>query len=221
MNSSRTILELRFSSSAKQFNPIPEIVRILGGGEVKNNIPFDPVNFRLQLQDKRISLYLNAARYAINIEENNLSLDQIKNTVIDISKKLTDHIRWGDVTRIGFRTTWLHKVDDFSELVQKSKEILFTSNKLVERAMDVAMPLTFNNNGDRIDYNYGPMKKGELAKFGFEFPLDTPDYFVYIDVDYNRAPNQSISSAYLRDFLKVASNYSSDIVSETITLLGV
>src|SRR5437870_13232142 len=32
-------------------------------------------------------------------------------------------------------------------------------------AVDVAMPLTLSHNNDRINYNYGPMKKEEVGRF--------------------------------------------------------
>ena len=222
MNPTKTILEIRFSSPARQFDFISDIVRALGGTPPADNrnIFLDTRNIGLQVSSKKINLLFNASRYVINMEEQ-LDLDEIRKTILDLSARLHSHVHWTSMTRIGFRTIWTLEVENFEALLEKSKKALFKDHELITNATDVGLPLTLIDRNSKVNYLYGPMKKAQLEAIGFEFPLEVPECFAYIDVDYYREPNQQFSEKYLKDFLRSASSFATEKVQETRRMLGV
>ena len=219
----RVIFEVSFSSPAKQFNVIPDIVRSFGGGEIKEPSVLSPTSnrFRLQFKDKKISLYIDPSRYSIVVEETGPTIEQIKKVLIDLSNNLIKRLTWDKMSHIKLVTTRIHEADNFKVLVQRFKENLFTANTLIAKAFDVCMPLTFSHEDACIDFICGPMERPELFKRGFEYPVESPECFAYIDIGYSKVPNQTISIQYLQDFLNVASTFSNDIFTETIAILKV
>ena len=221
VNPAKSVFEVRFSGPAREFNLVTNIVRSLGVSHPSNqNSLVDPRNIRIHGADKRTSIYIQASRFAINIEDN-ITLSESIKTILDLSRKITLQAHWGNMARIGFRTMWAYEVSSFEELVAISKNALFKDTELISSATDVAMPLTLTHQHAKINYNYGPMKREELPMFGFEFPLEYPDCFAFIDVDYFREVNQPLSDKYLKEFLRKASPFINSTVQSTIKSLGI
>ncbi|MBI1803589.1 MAG: hypothetical protein HY033_02000 [Ignavibacteriae bacterium] len=218
----RSILEIRYENPAKQFNFLRGLIQAIGGTPKTGNELQIIQKVRIPINNRRISIHLEATRYAINIEEQ-LEEKELGKILLDLSEKINSQLQWGTALRIGLRMMWTKEVSDFEKLVNLSKQKLFSDNSLVNESIDVAVPLTLLDGENRINYNYGAMKREELSIQGFEFETtmkDVSDFFAFIDVDYFALPNRTFSASYLRGFIGKAIPVAQKKLLTTLSILG-
>ena len=167
-------------------------------------------------------VFAEPRRFALNIEEN-MTADQLKGFINDMANKINNYLQWGQMQRIGVRTFWTKEVSDFDKLVATSKDILFKENSLLNEATDVALPLTLVNGNEKINYNFGPMKKEQLIQqfLNFKNAENVPDVFAFIDTDYYGILDRNFSKNHFREFLNRAFEVSEKKVNETVSILKI
>ena len=222
MNPIRTITEIRYKDPAQQFTFISGIIRAVGGNPPSSNQLLFGGSVQIRLKEKRVMVFAEPRRFALNIEDN-MTTDQLKNFINDMAMKVNNHLQWGQMQRIGIRTFWVKEVNDLDKLVSTSKDILFKENSLLDEAIDVALPLTLVNGDEKINYNFGPMKKQQLVQqfLNFKDAENIPDYFAFIDTDYYGVLDRNFSKNYFREFLNRAFEVSEKKVNETISILKI
>jgi len=222
MNPIRTIIEIRYKDPAQQFTFISGIIRAVGGTPPAPSQLLFGGSVQIRLKDKKIMVFAEPRRFALNIEEN-MTLDQLKGFINDMAGKINNHLQWGQMQRIGIRTFWIKEVSDFDTLVTTSKGILFKENSLLNEATDVALPLTLINGSEKINYNFGPMKKEQLIQqpLNFKDVNNIPDVFAFIDTDYYGVLDRNFSKNYFRDFMNRAFEVSEKKVDDTLSILKI
>lgn len=222
MNPIRTITEIRYKDPAQQFTFISGIIRAVGGTSPSPNQLLFGGSVQIRLKDKKIMVFAEPRRFALNVEEN-MTTDQLKSFINDMAGKINNHLQWGQMQRIGIRTFWAKEVNDFDKLIATSKEILFKENSLLNKATDVAFPLTLVNGDEKINYNFGPMKKEQLIQqfLNFKDAENVPDAFAFIDTDYYGVFDRNFSKNYFREFLNRALEVSEEKVNETLSILKI
>lgn len=222
MNPIRIITEIRYKDPAQQFTFVNGIIRAVGGTPPQSNQLLFGGSVQIRLKDKKVMVFAEPRRFALNIEDD-MTIDQLKIFINDIAVKINNHLQWGQMQRIGIRTFWAKEVGDFDKLVVTSKDILFKQNSLVDEATDVALPLTLINGNEKINYNFGPMKKEQLVQqfLNFKDATNIPNVFAFIDTDYYGILDRNFSKNYFRDFLNRAFDISEKKVNETISILKI
>lgn len=217
MNPIRFIFEIRFTEPSRRYDFTFGVAKALGhelphvaGGQAVRIVP----------KDRRISITVEVARFAINIEEP-LKYKEVESLILDNLFRLQSTMQWNKFSRIGYRTSSVKSVNDFEDLVSLSKKKLFQDNSLVSSASDVALPLTLRDENKKINFSYGPMRKEELSRFGFEFQIDSPDAFAYVDLDYFSTEEHGLSSNYVKSFLQSGNKFTNKTLSQFLSILGI
>ena len=220
MESIRVIVELRFKKPAKKYEFVKEIVNIIAPGKFPS---IDPIKegTRLAIEEEKTSVILENSRVAISIEQPqdfDAAILKIKNTLTAINGELN----WDDLLRIGVRTYWGKPVSlSFESLCGKFKTHFFKEDTFVSEAKDVAIPLTFDDDGSTINFNFGPMKKEQLAAMMLEFKHDSlPSKLAFVDIDYYSLNPGKYSEEMLSTYLDKAIAFSKEKSEESVSFLG-
>ncbi len=225
MNLIRTVLELRYDKPATQFNFLGNVIQSLGGSPIDAKKIVFQGGVRIKLGDKKSLVVIETQRIAIGIEES-VQIDDLITLVCNLCRKVNEQLNWGKISRIGLRTDWIQQVNDFEALVASSKTKLFQNNGLIGESTDIALPLTFFDQGNRVNYVYGPMKKEQATAQYLDFKNDEetariPQSFGMVDIDYIYLPNRPYSRHLVKEFLDKSMVFSKDRAEQTFNLLEI
>lgn len=214
----KTIVELRYKDPASQFTFIDGIIQAVGGMPPTNPKTVLGGSLQIRLKGRKAFVLVEPQRFGLNFEEE-VSQDEL----IKLTNEVNSYMHWNDVSRMAVRTFWIKEVQSFDELTRKSKEVFFKQNSLLEVAIDIAFPLTFQHGESKVNYNYGPMKKEEAIRQWLNFPdqEDLPAYFAFVDVDYFSFPDRIFSRKHFSEFLDTALEFGKEKAELTYSLLNI
>jgi len=218
----QTTLEIRYSEPAKQFLVLDAVVKAISDKPIDKKIVVGG-SFEITLKDKSAKILIEPQRIALSIEEEK-SLAEVSDFVDSILKKIFSQISFPKVLRIGCRTLWLKEYPDtFENLIKKYKDVFYKDVPLITQSSDVAIPLTLEEGGRKINFNSGPMKKEQFMALYSQMKNETsiPEKFIFVDIDFFAALSSpcNFQKKDILDFVSEAYNYATKKSSETFAIL--
>lgn len=214
-------LKILFSNPPES-DSIDDLINELGANLVKSNEEKRDFSkgLRIDFSDVKGFIGFNEKELVFQVEEV-MKVKDFKKSALNIIEVCYSFLKF-DVDSVFLDNLWVKKVDDFDVLVSKIKNKFFKNNSLIQGAADVAVPLTFYDGDNRIDFLFGPMRRDEfLARFASDkrSKKEVPDFMAVISTRYVYSENFSYSVTSLDKFIRSSIEYNKLKVESTLDIL--
>lgn len=181
MKQAKVILEFRYKDIPQVFTYRQKILSALTDEPVTAQPTInDAIN--LQVQQQHAVVQVEPHRTVISIEQaGNKATEEFLCSTYDRIDRIMHFDR---VEQLGYRTIFYEESDEeFEDMVERYKSAFFKEQPLVNDATDISVPLTYETEGFRVNFQTGPMTGDE-----FKLRLDFEDIDVgnlyYVDIDH-------------------------------------
>lgn len=219
------ILEIRFRNKTKlvQDDRRQNIHALISGNQPENPPPDTSAGMNMINTAQRTNVVVEEGRIAIQIEGTDHQV--IQRRTLEVLGILYDQADYKDnkIVRIGVRTKWIGTWDQsFAKLYERYKEVFYNDNSILDRSVDIAVNLTLEDNGYRVNFISGPMKPEEgLSQVLFK-DRDFPHDFIFVDIDrFDISGSYSNTLASIKRFFNESVKYGKDISEDVYDLLTV
>jgi hypothetical protein len=190
----KLIVQAQFSVPPSALNPQFLVAEALGNPTVKKDVaaqsPNRPVIERYLFNIKEDNILFGVDRTNAGVDVNWPQSDSAASALaIAYLDRVHRAIRFPQLSRFGVRTLWVQPVDmPFAELVSTLKSRWHAKQALIQEASDIALSLTLDDRGHRVNFNLGPIRPDEYPKWQITEPKDkVGDVLLLVDIDYGYA----------------------------------
>lgn len=217
------ILELRFTSSANliQIKDVrPEILKKITG-EKPPEPPKQQISGGLSFNNQRqmLRVVIEPSRIALSVENKNVkeAISIIQNC-LKTTYQNTDYQSL-KIQRIGARSVWLNQFNSsFTSLLEIYKKKFYQNNPLVSESKDVAVCLTLESSGSRVNFITAPINKKQLEKQILRFERNLNHDYAIADIDVISENLENIERV-IAEFLKESISYGEKKAQETFNYI--
>jgi hypothetical protein len=179
----KAALEIRFEGYSPLFEHKRKIIDALG----IEDIPTEPnilESVDIKVSQQFAHIVVEGKRILIITEQTTPRLS--REFITGVLNKLERPYGLTNLTaqQLGYRCFFIHESEEtFRDMVTQFKTSLFSSAALYEDAVDVGLPLTFNIDERRVNFQSGPMKPAQLKTF-LEYPITGLQRSFVVDIDF-------------------------------------
>jgi len=219
---SKHLVEIRFTPNARILDKRGETAEALSSTLFNYwNISTNRIDFASKDKEsiQAFFSYKNLGLLSSYPNETGYFLDEAKNFI----KAAWTHFPADKIKRIGIRSTYIIKTENFTKAFDSYKEKFLKLQesdikKFGGDLVDVGFPLNFVSGEDYFNVVTGPMEKEQLKQFFGDID-NLPDSALYVDVDYFRKDFSSeMKQRNVLEFVETGTNKAKSI-AETISSL--
>lgn len=213
---SKIIVELRYKEPAFPFTFRSSIYKKVTGSPPSKE-PNIQEGINIRIKDRAAQLLIEPQKWGVDIERVG-DVAETQLYLLGLFSRLYNAISWKVGRRIGVRTMWLHKFDGtMAELTSRLKQKNFTDQPIINESTDVAFPLTLSHQGNRINFNLGPVTDEELRNRFFNTQdLDFPSVGLLVDIDYIFLKEGEFNKGLFKKVLNEAVEYARGKAEQSI-----